>query len=119
MPHIERTPEQTDVLKNMNLDGPVQMLNMLRYKPETGRDSFAKYAANTGPLLKAVGGKVVYQSEARTVLIGDEEWDDILIVEYPSKDAYLEMITSEKYQSGVHFRREALLDARLVCMQRR
>ena len=117
MTHVEGTKEQMKGFMAMEIEGAIHMLNMLRYKEDGGRDSYAKYSANTGPLLQARGGKIVYRSQARKTVIGDETWDDVFIVEYPSKDAFFDMITSDDYQSGVHWRHEALEDSRLVCMQ--
>jgi uncharacterized protein (DUF1330 family) len=59
----------------------------------------------------------VHRYATRKTVIGGEEWDDVFIVEYPSKEAFFDMVTSEEYQKGAHFRTEALEDSRLVCMQ--
>jgi uncharacterized protein (DUF1330 family) len=118
MSHVEGSPEQFKAFMKMDVDGPIHMLNMLRYKPGGGRDSYAKYSANTRPLLEERGGKIVYDAEPRTSVIGEEDWDAVFIVEYPSKAAFIDMVTSDEYQKGVHLRHEALLDSRLVCMQR-
>jgi len=117
MPHVEGSPEQFKAFMKMDVEGPIHMLNMLCYKPDGGRDSYAKYSAHTLPLLEKVGGKMVYSAEPRKSVIGGENWDDIFIVEYPSKAAFLDMVMSEEYQEGVHLRHEALMDSRLVCMQ--
>lgn len=117
MTQIEGTPEQFKAFMDMDLDGPIHMLNMLRYKPDGGRDSYAKYSEHTMPLLKERGGKMVYRAEARKAVIGEEDWDDIFVIEYPSKAAFLDMVLSEEYQKGAHLRHEALLDSRLICMQ--
>jgi hypothetical protein len=42
------------------------------------------------------------------VLLGPQGWDMILLVEYPSQRAFLEMIGSEEYQGIAHMRTEAL-----------
>ena len=117
MTHIEGTKEQMKAFLTMDLEGPIHMLNLLRYKPDGGRETYAKYAAHTSPLLEKRGGKAIYRSDGRATVIGGEEWDTVLIVEYPSRDAFKDMITSEEYQAGVHLRHEALEDSRLICMQ--
>lgn len=117
MPHVEGTPEQMKEFLNLNVEGPIHILNMLRFKEDGGRESYAKYSANTVPLLQARGGKSVYRSVARKTVIGDETWDEVFIIEYPSKDAFFDMITSDESQKGVHLPMEALEDSRLVCMQ--
>lgn len=36
-------------------------------------------------------------------LIGNEEWDEVLVAEYPSIDAFLEMQRDKGYQAVVPF----------------
>ncbi len=117
MTHVQGDPEQMEAFMKMEVEGPIHMLNLLRYKEDGGRDSYAKYSANTIPLLEKRGGKVLYRARARATVIGGEAWDDVFIVEYPSKQAFIDMVASEEYQQGVHLRHEALEDSRLVCMQ--
>ncbi|MFP6581841.1 MAG: DUF1330 domain-containing protein [Candidatus Hydrogenedentota bacterium] len=117
MPQLEGTKEQMVEFLKLDLTGPIQMLNLLRFKEDGGRETYAKYSANTLPLLKERGGKSVYRSVARKTVIGEEAWDEVFIIEYPSKDAFFDMITSDEYQKGVHLRMEALEDSRLVCLQ--
>ena len=117
MPSIEPTPDQIQAFLAADISGPIHMLNLLKFKPNGGRESYAKYSGNTLPLLQERGGKVVYHAEGKAAVIGNEQWDTIIIVEYPSRDAFFDMIQSEQYQAGQHLRTEALEDSRLVCMQ--
>lgn len=41
-------------------------------------------------------------------LLGEESWDLVLLVEYPTRGAFLEMIQSADYQAIAHLRTEAL-----------
>jgi len=100
MPHIEGSPEQMKAFMQTELDGPIHMLNLLRFKPQGGRESYAKYSERTLPLVEQCGGKVVYHATAKKTVIGGEEWDQVFIVEYPSKDAFLDMVSCEEYQAG-------------------
>ena len=43
-----------------------------------------------------------------------ETWDEVLLVEYPSRDAFVAMVQSPAYQAIVHHRSAALRDARLI-----
>lgn len=117
MTYIEPTEEQMAAFARSGVEGPIHMLNLLKLKPAGGAASYAKYAKHTAPCLEKVGGKVVYQAEGRAAVIGPDQWDLILIVEYPSVAKFMEMVTSEQYLKGVHLRSEALADSRLVCMQ--
>ena len=117
MSHLDRTEEQTDIFKDLDIEGPVLMLNMLRFKKNGGREKYLEYGKAIAPLLANAGGKPVNRWDARLSLIGDEDWDAILVVEYPSREAFLGMVQSEEYQPVKQLRNAALEDSRLVCMQ--
>src|ERR1044071_3203797 len=87
--------------------GPVTMLNLLRFKPDGGRESYNKYAKAIVPFLERVGGEVVYFGDGATPLVGDA-WDAVLLVRYPSRRAFSEMVADPDYQQITHLRTEAL-----------
>lgn len=75
------------------------------------------FVERTKELLAKVGAKVISRSEARGTLIGGEDWDADLVVECPSRKAFLNMVLREEFQQGKHLRQEAFEDSRLICMQ--
>jgi uncharacterized protein (DUF1330 family) len=107
------TPDQYKQLMNLPHAGPVVMVNLLKFNPEGGKESYAKYAEASWPCLKAVGGKLLYRGRYRMAVIGDDDWDEILLVEYPSAGAFMTMMRDKTYQAIVHYRTEALADSRL------
>lgn len=126
---IDPTPESVKLLaQNVPADRPVVMLNLLRFRadaayspdqgqPErTGSEAYATYAKEIVPHLQQVSGKVIWQGEAKHAFIAppDEQWDEVLLVEYPSKDAFLAMLKSPGYQAITFHRTAALEDARLI-----
>jgi uncharacterized protein (DUF1330 family) len=92
--------------------GPVVMLNLLRFK-DGGRDSYAEYGRAIGPFLDAVGGSLVYSGTCSTPVVApdEHEWDAILLVRYPSRQAFCEMVANPEYQKITHLRTEALSEA--------
>ena len=86
----------------------VTMLNLLEFAPEGGRERYAEYGAAVAPLLEKAGARVVFAGEPGAVLLGEQSWDMVLLVEYPTRRAFLEMIGSEAYRSIAHLRTEAL-----------
>ncbi|HEY0848239.1 MAG TPA: DUF1330 domain-containing protein [Noviherbaspirillum sp.] len=129
MRSINPTPASVkQLVANVPPGIPVVMLNLLRfrdradYPPEmelpscSGRDAYAEYSRLVGPLLARVGGKVIWQGEARHAFIAPEgeEWDEVLLVAYPSRDAFLGMLKSPDYQAITVHRTSALEDARLI-----
>ena len=99
-------------------EGPVAMLNLLAFKPDGGQERYAAYGAAVLPLLEGVGGRVVFQGAAAPVVIGTESWDLVLLVEYPTRGAFLEMIQSAEYQAIAHLRTEALARGELHPLDR-
>jgi uncharacterized protein (DUF1330 family) len=89
-------------------EAPVVMLNLLAFKPDGGRERYEEYGAAVAPLLEKVGGRIVYVGAPASPLLGDEGWDMVAMVEYPSRGAFLEMIGSPEYQAIGHLRTEAL-----------
>lgn len=87
---------------------PVVMLNLLRFKPEGGRERYGEYGTAVAPLLERAGARVVFAGDPATALLGPASWDLVLLVEYPTRGAFLEMIGSEDYQAIAHLRTEAL-----------
>lgn len=106
---------------------PVVMLNLLRFRqqaeyadasvpPCSGRSAYAQYSKLIEPLLALAGARIVWVGKAHGSLIAPsgEEWDEVLLVQYPAKEAFLGMIQSPAYQAIVHHRTAALADSRLV-----
>jgi uncharacterized protein (DUF1330 family) len=46
-------------------------------------------------------------------LLGEGAWDLIALVEYPTRQAFLDMVGSEEYRAIEHLRSEALLAGEL------
>ncbi|WP_372790055.1 DUF1330 domain-containing protein [Paraconexibacter sp.] len=114
--HIDPTGEQVSAFAERDDDMPVFMLNLLRFKPDGGAESYATYAAATAPHLRRVGGEIVWSGACDTALIGpgEPEWDVAAVVRYPSRARFLEMVGDPEYQAITHHRTGALVDSRLI-----
>ena len=80
-------------------DAPVVMLNLLRFKLGGGQERYAEYGAAVTPLLEKAGARVVFLGESALPLLGEGRWDSVLLVEYPTRQAFLDMIASPEYQA--------------------
>jgi uncharacterized protein (DUF1330 family) len=49
-------------------------------------------------------------------LIGEGSWDLMLLVSYPTRQAFLDMVSSPEYQTIAHLRSEALVRSELRAM---
>ena len=116
MTYIIHTSDQLKQLLSQNYKGPIVMVNLLKFKPDGGAESYRKYYEATKELMegKAIT-RTVYRGDGLMPVIGEEEWDEIALYEYPSINAFIEMTQDEKYQAVVPFRTNALIDSRLYC----
>ena len=97
-------------------EGPVYMLNLLEFAGDGGADRYAEYGQAVAPLLEAVGGRPVFAGAPAEDLIGDGHWDLVVVVEYPTRQAFLDMVSSPEYEQIAHLRTEALLRTELRAM---
>ena len=126
-PAIKPTPEQLQSLATSAESGPVVMINLLRFKEQadgvdaedgiSGEEAYyERYATGVAPHLERVGGRVLLACAAQDSVIGpaDGEWDVVLAVQYPSRAAFLSMVTDPEYLKVHEHRAAALADSRLI-----
>ena len=123
MPHIKPTGEQIKRVAQSELDGPVVMLNLLKYDRQakdgegSGRDAYERYGDEMQKIMADRGIKLLWRGRADSVIIGDDDaddWDTVLLVEYPSRKVFLEMSGSKEYEGVGKHRTSALVDSRLI-----
>ena len=97
-------------------EGPVYMLNLLEFVPDGGAERYAEYGTAVAPLLERAGGKPVFAGRPAEQLIGEGSWDMVLVVSYPTRQAFIDMVSSPEYQEIEHLRSEALVRSELRAM---
>lgn len=107
------TPEQIQELLKGPADQPVVMLNLLRFKDRasepdadlTGEQAYMRYAADMTRYVTARGGRVIWTGRIDGQVIGTnaEGFHVAALMEYPSRQAFVEIATSpEVAKFGVH-----------------
>ncbi len=96
-----------DSLNESNDEGPVTMLNLVKYRNEsndddgTGQDAYKRYASVAGRLVEAHGGKLLWAGVVAEAALNegdsDDDWDWGLLVYYPNRAAFVDMVTSAEY----------------------
>jgi uncharacterized protein (DUF1330 family) len=129
MQHVEPGQEAFRALMAMDpAMGPVEMINMLRYRehadygsgsahsPCSGREAYLRYGLAVQAFLDRAGANIVWHGTPRLMFIGpqDKAWDDVLIVRYPDLRAFTTMITDPAYLEIAVHRTAALEDSRLI-----
>ena len=107
--------EFVDFIKNYPSQTPLCMLNLLKFKDKTadgktGEEEYNTYSKKVTPLLEKVGGRMIWAGNVTKTIIGDysSQPDRILVVYYPSKEAFIEMSTSKEYEAIGHHRHLSL-----------
>jgi uncharacterized protein (DUF1330 family) len=106
-------PDGFAELRSRTGEGPVVMLNLIELLPDGGAERYAEYGEAVAPLLAGVGGRLLFAGRGSSPLIGSGRWDMVLLVEYPSREAFLEMIGSDEYAAIAHLRTEAIARSEL------
>ena len=124
---INPEPNQIkNALSNIPKRIPIVMLNLLKFRDKaayeseeidiSGEQAYENYAEGAFQCLQKVGGELVWSGDAKASLISPvgEEWDQVLLIRYPSIEKFLEMISSAEYNKVVKHRTAALEDSRLI-----
>ena len=129
--YLEPTQEAGRAFVMRGIEGPVVMLNLLRFReqadyshapelapsePISGAQAFERYVEHALPFLAASGGELLFMGEAGKFLIGpaDERWDRAMLVKQASAAAFLAYPDDPSYMAGLAHRTAALLDSRLL-----
>ena len=123
---ISPRPDQIRKLIQRAPDGPLYMLNLLKFRKQakyadgrksdlSGAQAYGLYGAAVEEIISGLGGRFVWAGVPNVIVIGDgePEWDQVVIVEYPSLQAFQGMTASAEYQA-IHVHREAGLEHQLL-----
>lgn len=130
-PYLSVTDEAGRAFFMRNIQGPVAMLNLLRFRevadysaspelaPETpisGEQAFQRYVEHTTPFLVASGGAIRFLGKGGSWLIGPEgeDWDMAMLIEQKSVASFIGWNSHQDYLKGIGHRTAALLDSRLL-----
>ncbi len=95
-----------EFVRSLPDQGPVVMVNLVRFRERSldgngsGWDAYSRYSKGDMPLLKKVGGTIIWAGNVEGAALGDlgeGRWDWVVLVHYPSRAAFLEMMTSPEY----------------------
>ncbi|WP_300376316.1 DUF1330 domain-containing protein [Henriciella sp.] len=123
MPALQPDTDQMRRFAKDEHEGPVIMVNLLKFHekaqykesdPEkgdniSGEEAYNRYAKGLEALSDdpSIGLKTLYAGSVHGFLIGgNEDWDRVLVVHYPSRHHMLTMMRDPRYQEA-HRHREA------------
>jgi len=108
---IQPSPEQIQALFTKAPEGPLVMLNLLKFKEKavypdgrqsdiSGAEAYGIYGAEMGKLIEADGGRLVFSAPLNVLVIGEGEleWDAVGIAEYASLESFQRITATPEYQ---------------------
>jgi len=128
---VNPTADQLRAMQNEGPDGPIVMVNLLKYREKaayaadrteakenlSGREAYRRYGMTAIQCVNALGGGLVWSGPQALVFIGghEQDWDDIVCVRYPSRQAFLKMISNPEYLAATYHREAGLARTALIC----
>jgi uncharacterized protein (DUF1330 family) len=99
-----------EAMRQRALDGPLVMLNLLKFKPGAEQRYLEGYATVAVPMIERLGGRIVYAGRLAEKAHEDDapEWDVLVVVEYPNRQAFIDMVNDPAYRAAHVHRSEAV-----------
>lgn len=120
MSTTEPTTVQLQQFREADQNTPINMVNLLKFRDQaeygsraaenserlTGREAYQRYAAVAMSKIHENGGSVDFLAPSEQCFVGgdEDEWDQVVIVRYPSRAAYLAGFDSDEYQEAIRHR---------------
>ena len=124
--NLQPTGDQVRAFRDRKTGEPIFMLNLLKFKAKaeykdrrktdlTGRQAYALYGAGFDTVMAPLGTEIIYSGDIKGFLIGfgEDDWDSVALIKYPSTDVMLDMFRNESYQE-IQIHREAALEGQLL-----
>jgi hypothetical protein len=132
-PSIDPTADQVRALRDAGPEGPIVMLNLLKFRdraaypegsgfePCSGAQAYARYQhAFTVAVGDTSRAEVILDGPVGMTFIGDavaQQWDKCLVVRYPSRQHFLAMMADATYRAALVHRYAGLERTLLLQMQ--
>jgi hypothetical protein len=116
---IDPTADQVRALRDHGRDGPIVMMNLLKFRktalyppelgmaPCSGEEAYARYQHAFTVAVGAVSqAEVIHVGPCEQVFIGQAgteatDWDKLLLVRYPSRQHFLAMMANAFYRAAL------------------
>ena len=118
---LQPTGDQVRAFRDRKTGEPIAMLNLLKFRDKavyadgrpsdlTGEQAYRLYGQAFKEIMGPRGVKVLYSGEVKGLLIGDGDdlWDAVAVIQYPSTDVMLAMLRDESYQRAQQHRAAGL-----------
>jgi uncharacterized protein (DUF1330 family) len=99
--------------------GPVVMVNLVRFRATSsdgdgsGWDAYLRYSKGFAGLMKAAGATILWAGKVEAAALGElagRPWDFVVLVRYPSRAVFLDVLTSPEYDLANRHRENGVED---------
>ncbi|KAK3251833.1 hypothetical protein CYMTET_38842 [Cymbomonas tetramitiformis] len=126
--YVDPTRESVRALRDSDMQGPVEMLNLIKFHKEAKYDVAANNASKTGEeayklykeeLIRIAAGEIVWHAKVKGMFIGPmaEDYDYVMLVRYPSKEHFLKMMRNPDYKAALVHRYAGVEHTKLMVTQ--
>lgn len=118
---LQPTGDQVRAFRDRQTGEPIAMLNLLKFKDRavyedgraselSGAEAYQLYGNAFREIMEPQGVRVLYSGDVKGLLIGagDDLWDSVALIQYPSTQIMLEMLRNEDYQRAQQHRAAGL-----------
>jgi uncharacterized protein (DUF1330 family) len=123
--HTSFSKKTWELFKADQRTGPIHMLNLIRLREKaeypdgrslTGVEAYNCYSDTSALIFQELGGRVVWRGSLELMMVGpqSEVWDISFIAEYPSVQAFLDMMKNSTYLEAMTHRQAGVLNSRLI-----
>jgi uncharacterized protein (DUF1330 family) len=109
---VSFSPAAFDAFLAGDDDSAVVMLNLLRFERDGGREKYSRYLQMARPVLARFGAQILFAGDGLPVLTTGqtEPWDAVVLVRYPRRSAFQNMVADPEYQAAFEVGRAAIAD---------
>jgi hypothetical protein len=100
MTKLSPTVDEIEAMRSDVPPGPVIMVNLVKFKPGGGKDSYGKYIKTASLAATQCGTaiEILYAGKAGKDVAAGDQWDMVILARYPSFDAFADFVSHPIYQ---------------------
>lgn len=105
----EELPERLDATTADYGPDSIVVVGLQRLKPDSER-AYEGYTRASRRLISQYGGGILFAADGEQLLVGDGQWDRLVLIHFPSLHQLQSMIESPAHQHVLELRGEAVAD---------
>ncbi|MBW9090536.1 DUF1330 domain-containing protein [Rhizobium wenxiniae] len=116
---VELSPDAVEAFLSETDDSPIVMLNLINFEADGGRERYLQYHKMAKPILARFGAQILFGGDGLPVLTTGPSggWDAVVLVRYPNRTAFKNMIADPEYQQAFKVGVSAIADIALQPMK--